>query len=606
MPGLFAKNFPRPRRTKLDSVTVQNFSGGWNAIDNDISMRARFFVTQKNYRRTSSGSVEVRHGSRWVATLTGTVSGNVLDMVYFNGRLIVVTVNGEIATVDNDGSKVAIWNSAIAALLPSAPSGWSTGLTSIDFVAFKDTLIIHNGVDKPVVVSSAFAVTYLTDAATGSNVNVPIGRYGCTVSNYHVVAGIPAALTTVYISSVGTSGTFPGDPAPNDAISLDVGAYAPEGAATIRGIAGFRQYLIVFFSGQALIMQLGAYSSTGAHEPEFNDTLPQFGLLGHRCILPIENDIHFADRDGVNSAKRNLFSGLIDSLHLSGMITSQFAKSAGALSDSAALYNTFAVQDRSHRETMFFFPSGRVFVHSYNERLKIDSWQEFEFSSPWSAGCHSDLNRLYFASGAKIFQYGNHVYDGEDYTGDREGDHEADWANGVVYTAGQLIRDATTDTVYECVTGHTSAASGSFEADRDGAASEKWEEYPGEPIDGELELPWLDGQNPNVLKMLRFLNVQSKGTGYFTVEAYVDGLYKDEDGAALHTPAVSMEFRGDEARGFGYSDGGFGGGRKSGDPRLYGFPVKFKLIKLRITSSTVVPLEIISFMLLFSRGKFGR
>jgi len=108
-------------------------------------------------------------------------------------------------------------------------------------------------VDKPVSISVALATTYLQDLATGSNTNVPIGKYGCTVGNYHVVAGIPAAPTVAYIASKATAGTFPGDPAPNDAISFDVGAYAPAGATEIRGVAGFRQFLIVFFLTQAAI-----------------------------------------------------------------------------------------------------------------------------------------------------------------------------------------------------------------------------------------------------------------------------------------------------------------------------------------------------------------
>jgi hypothetical protein len=101
--------------------------------------------------------------------------------------------------------------------------------------------------------------------------------------------------TEIIISAKGTSGVFPGDPAPNDAISIDVGAYAPEGAASIRGIAGFRTYLLVFLQNITLQIKLGQYDDTGIHTPQFPDTLPQFGLLGNRCIVTVENDLCSAD-----------------------------------------------------------------------------------------------------------------------------------------------------------------------------------------------------------------------------------------------------------------------------------------------------------------------
>src|SRR5262249_39202989 len=157
----------------------------------------------------------IRFGTKWFANVAGTITGNIVDMEYFNDRLIVVSSTGQIATVTNAGVVAKIWDTAIAAALPGAPAGWSA-TTQVDFVPWKDQFIIHNGVDKPIIISSAFAVTYLQDLATGSNVNTPIGKYGCIAANYHCVAGISGALTTVYISARGTSGTFPGDPAPND------------------------------------------------------------------------------------------------------------------------------------------------------------------------------------------------------------------------------------------------------------------------------------------------------------------------------------------------------------------------------------------------------
>ena len=60
----------------------------------------------------------------------------------------------------------------------------------------------------------------------------------------------------------------------------------------------------------------------------------------------------------------------------------------------------------------------------------------------------------------------------------------------------------------------------------------------------------------------------TKGNAQFTLKAYVDNLYKNHDGDIVFPPALSMDFVANEAPGFGYDAGPYGGGRRSGDPRL--------------------------------------
>jgi hypothetical protein len=266
-------------------------------------MGPSFMPVLRNFRRNPNGSQQVRFGSSFVNDVSSVVTGTIVDMEYFSDRIIACTTTGQIASVNGAGVASAIWNATIAAALPGTPAGWANGVTSLDFVPFKQQLIMHNGTDKPITFSSAFVATYLQDLVTGSNVNVPIGKYGCVVSNYHCVAGIPAAPTTVYVSSQSTAGTFVGDPAPNDSIAFDVGAYAPEGSSEIRGIAGYRTNLVMFFRGAALVIELGNYDSGGIHTPKFPDQLSNLALLGHRAITTtIEQDLMFAGLAGVSSA----------------------------------------------------------------------------------------------------------------------------------------------------------------------------------------------------------------------------------------------------------------------------------------------------------------
>lgn len=596
----------RTARTKLKSLTLKGFGGGLNSVDDDYAMAPRFAVTLKNFRRAPSGGQQVRFGNNWFADVAAQLPrhGVILDMTYFNGRLIVVGTNGDIASVTDAGVVNTIWSPAIAAALPGNPAPWGNLYTTVNFVPFKDTLIIHNGKDKPIIISSTFVVTYLQDLATGSNVNVPIGKYGCVASNYHCVGGIPGSPTTIYISAVGSSGTFPGDPPPNDAISIDVGAYAPQGAVSIRGMVGFRSYLIIFFQGQTIMVTLGQYNASNIHTPTFPDTLPKFGLLGHRCITFIEQELIFAGLDGFSDAKRNLFSGMINSQHVSDRIEPFYRSIIGNLTDTQQLEQCFMVYDQLWHDTILFNPSGRAFVHTGSTGLHYDSWSEYNFPVNWSCACASFLGRVFYATGTKIFQQGNAVYAGENYHADMMNDRNSNWTTNTAYHPGDLVRDTVGNASYTCLMSHTSGT-GTFAQELAGTPS-KWQLYTGISIPFEMELPWLSGRDPMKAKQLRFIAGVAIGVAEFTVDIYVDSLYKDDNGNILFGPALSADFIGNKIKGFGYNDMPYGGGAKLDDPRLWGFPVKFKTMKIRVTGSTMRTLQLNEFSFLYSEGMYKR
>jgi hypothetical protein len=605
MSPLFPKTFhTKTPQSRILDLSLKNFGGGLNSVDDEFSMEPKYLVALKNFRRTPSGAQQVRFGSNWYADVKSVVAGTIMDMCYFNGRIIVVMNSGEIAVLTPPGTVAAGWNAAIAGALPGHPSGWGSAYVAVSFVPFKDTLIIHNGVDKPIVISSLFAFTYLQDLASGSNVNTPIGKYGCVAQNYHCVAGIVNQPTSIYISAVGTSGVFPGDPTPNDSISIDVGAYSPQGAIAVRGLAGYRNFLIIFFQGQALLVQLGNYDSNGVHKPQFPDTLPKFGLLGHRCIASVEHDLIFSGLDGFSDAKRNLFSGNITSDHVSDRIEPFYRGITGNLTDFQQQNNCFMVHDPLWHDTILFNPSGQHFVHTGSENLHYSSWSEYIFPTNWTCACVTFLGRLFYAYGTRIFQHGNSVFTGESYTADRMNDRDANWAPSTAYVPGQLIRDTVNNFSYTCNQPHTSGIT-SMASD---IANNPilWTLYLGVPISYEMELPWLSGKDPMKSKHLRFVQVGTIGTAEFTLEAYVDGLYKNGNGVVVFGPALSMVFIGGDTHGSGYNDGPMGGGRRGDDPRLWGSPVKFKLLKLRFIGTAVKPLQIISTSFLYARGRYKR
>lgn len=604
---LFSVDFRAGAKQNLVPLTIRGFGGGLNAVDNDIEMDPRFQKVLDNLRRTPKGSQVIRFGSNWFSDVKSVSDSPIVDEVFFSNAVISPLENGNVVATDISGVDTIIWSSAIAAALLGSPAGWTPGVDSVDFVPFKNKLVVHNGVDKPIFFTAGLVGNYLQDEATGSNVNVPIGKYGCVVGNYHCVAGIPAAPTTIYITAKGTIGTFPGDPPPNDAISIDVGAYAPEGAPEIRGIAGFRTFLIVFFEKQSLLIKLGVYDTDtpANHTPSFDDTMPAFGLLGHRCIVPVGTDLLFAGPSGVASAKRNLLSGLIDSTPVSSSIEPEYRRQIGTLSDSQLLKSCFMVFDEIAHETTLHLPNGDGFIRCYNEQLRYDSWGTFSGPS-YRSGCVSSKGRRFFSLGTRLFAGGNSVFTGENYYADRLNDRDADWTPGTPYLTGAIIHDQIEDTSFLAIADNTSGAV-SFAQDRiDQALSPKWEEYLGDAITIDLEMPWLDGKDPMQLKANRYVALATKGTATFTLSVWVDNLFKDEDGVLLHPPALALEFIGNDGPGFGFDTEPYGGGRRSNDPRLMRFPVNFKSIKPKITASTRKPLEIINISFLFQRGKFGR
>lgn len=603
----FKRQKGKPQKNKLESTTLRGFGGGWNAIDDDLSMPPKYQVSLVNFHRTSSGSQAVRFGQTFNCDIKSVNDSPIVDGIYFNGANIIVCQNGWIIKTNESGSSIVpIWNPTIAGALPGHPGGWGTSVTHVSFVPFKDTLVIHNGVDKPVSISSAFAVTYLQDLGTGSNVNVPIGRYGCVAANYHCVSGIPSGPTQIIISSKGTSGVFPGDPIPNDSIAIDVGAYAPEGAASIRGIAGFRTYLLVFLQNITLQVKLGEYSDTGIHTPKFPDTLPQFGLLGNRCICTVENDLMFCGLSGLASAKRNLYSpDTMMSDYLSSIVAPAYRKQVGELTDNEQLNVAFAVYDRLNNDFLLFLLDGSALVYTFNPRLKMHAWSSYE-SMDWDAGWTSVLGRVFLAKGTRIFLAGNSTFEGENFHADRLLDRDYAYApTGASFTANDLVLDTSDGSIWVCLTTHARGGFATFALER-AANPTMWSQYEGNLIPIEMELPWIDGKDPTKLKQLRYVSVATKGDAEFTFVAYVDNLYKDVGGNIVYDPSLSMVFIGNDAYGYGFDDGGYGMGRRSRDPRLYGFPVKFKNIKFKLSGSVNKKLELVNLSFLYSRGKFQR
>jgi len=593
--GRFKLKIARKAQPRPEEVTLDDFSGGLDLSENDLKLKSNFSKVERNVHRDVDGTKSVRWGTKFKFDVAGTVTGTILEMVYFRDKLIDFMTTGQIATVTEAGVKTAIWTAAIAAALPGAPGFWTNGLTQIDTTEFKNELVVVNGIDKPILISKTHTVTYLNDLPTGSNVNVPIAKYVTTVGNYCVMAGVAATPDVIYISSAGTSGTWPGDPAPNDALSINIASYTAQQGGDIRGLSSFRNFLIIHFATTSVIMVLGEYVSA-VHKPRVLDTIPEHGIISHRTTIILENDILYADELGVHKARRNTFGNALESEKISLRVQKEFV--ADVMPDSANRLKTFAVHNKSENRVMYFLFSGtayKIYTATYNEGVKKVAWSKKDGWS-YTSGLVTTKGRVFLARGTKMFQYGNGIFADEDYTADDIDEDDGNWVTATAYVVGDRRRQA--GIVYQVLISHTS---GTFAAD---LAANFWEVYVGQPISFDWEMPWTDTNNRMRKKRVSFIALDTLGMATFTLQVYVDKIRVDALG--FDDPMLEMEFVAGDSPGYGGGDQPYGGGRRAADERLWGFPVEFKIAKLRILGSTKERLQILAISLLIAKGTFKR
>jgi len=374
--------------------------------------------------------------------------------------------------------------------------------------------------------------------------------------------------------------------------------------------------------GITLIVQLGNYVGA-VHTPIFPDNFPEFGLIGSQCIIPIENDIVFCGLQGITTASRSVYTqSTLNSDLASSVIEPNYRKVVGTLTETQRKISTFAFYDPLAKNVLLVIPStaglpaGYTFCYTNNTKLGYKAWSLWT-GVRYACGCTSALGRVFLTNGTRIFQLGNEVFGERAYT-DINGDYYSIWAKNTFYLldAGlgsgvNLVRDTADNTSWQVITQHVSPNDSTitFAQDRTQRPG-NWKQWIGVPIAFDMELPWLFGQDAMKVKKLRFISIGTRGNAQFTVSAYVDNLYKDKDGNVIYQPALSMVFDGNDASGYGVvgDENPFGGPRRSRDPRLWEFPMKFKSAKFKITGSTAAnkTLEVQSLSFLFARGSYFR
>jgi hypothetical protein len=411
-------------QSNLQISTVRSFEGGLNVTDTDLNMSPKYAKVLDNIERAIDGSLSVRPGTLFIAALPDPSA--IVNCYYFNNVVISVQFNGDITKTNGAGLVTPMKKSGANLFLP--------GSVEVNFTIFNSDLIIVNGRDKPIIVSGDptnaryMEIEFLVDLATVTNVNTPVGKYVIAHAEYTVFAGAPINSdpnkkhypSTLFISAKGTSGTYFGDPAPNDAIQLDLGPRVSLGSATITGLVAYRDKLLVTFERGVLPVNLGVYTGTpGVHSPTDDGFIEEFGCLTHRSLISVGDDTYYADNVGVNSISRvNVFNTLRP-IRASHLIDPLITALVQPLSQAQISQYVFAVYDLRNFRYMLFVPrfEGGVvvetigFSYMHIPSLKITAWSRLR-GWKWQASCRTALQNVIFAQGNKLYAYDFNDVDG--------------------------------------------------------------------------------------------------------------------------------------------------------------------------------------------------
>jgi hypothetical protein len=557
-------NKPIQAQNLLQTTTIRSFEGGLNVADTDLNMSPKYAKILDNIERQTDGSLAIRPGTSLFSNQMwdGTA---IVNHFYFNAFVIVVQNSGAFTKIAGDGTGTNM--SRVGA--PAGTKPWTAATTYASFTIFNSDLIVCNGKDKPILVKgnptdpNYMLAQFLVDEASLSNVNTPVGKYVVAHGQYTIIAGIPSAPSTIFISAKGTSGTYLGDPAPNDAISLDLGPRVSLGGSIITGLVAYRDKLLVTFERGVLPLNLGIYTGSPAvHTPTDDGFIEEFGCLCHRSLVSVGDDTYYNDNIGVNSINRiNIFNTLRP-LRASHLVDKLITALVQPLTSNQIQQYMFAVYDIRNFRYMLFIPqfdgSGNlsstiVFSHTNIPTLKVEAWARL-VGWRWQSACRTALQNIVFSQDNKLYSYSfDETITALDYVGD------------------------------------TSINGGA-----------------GIPINFDWELPWADMKKRMNDKWIRYLGVDTQGEATFTVRAYVDNIYAPQ---GTDSPLLTMEFVGGDSSGYGrvlYGNTPYGGGRKSSEERLFAFPVKCKLLKLRFSGAAIQPLRFVSISLAYLMGSIRR
>ncbi len=556
-----------PPINALQLATAKDFRGGLNTFDTPLNLASRYVTQCTNLYPDNNGRLRIRYGTTPFADLTLSID-NIVGMEYYAGAIIVVGANGVIVSIDATGTATVRWNNTIAALLPGAPTGWSTGLVFASFTQFSGQLIICNGVDKPVSMDELYAVTYVQDPGTGSNANVPRAKY-CTTHDRHLIFAVtPTDTFTIFVSSIGTT-TFYGDPTPAtgvNAFNYNTAVHIDRGVPIITGLVSYRDRLIITFQENVVIFNINDVDpTTNLSSVTAIDAISSHGGISHKTLIPLGDDLLISDTVGVSSIRRSTISNDITPTRISTLISTDIQKSLAKLTNTELANHVYAVHDRVAQHVLLFIPTNTgvtvetpndVYVYCYDKATRFGAWTRFA-SMPYRAACRSTEGRIFFGTGDKVVYYHN---DYEPIYGDFTTYSQQAWDDATMWSDGTGWIDITlltpTPTMFSFI------------------------------------LPWTDFKHPLRNKASKYVSVLAEGDATFDLSMSID---------EFTAPSMSMKFF-VSAEPTTYK----GIANPTKNAQMYAFTNLFHKMRVSLEGQTINNFELISISMYYMLGAYRR
>jgi hypothetical protein len=591
--------------TKLKSSTARKFEGGLNVVDSELNLSSKFARIQDNMYRGLDGAVQVRQGCKLVVDVKDLSPWPLINGTYFFGYIISVNSAGEVFATAADGTTSRVWDAVIANARRFGLKTWS----KTDFVSFEQfsgLLVISNGVDKPLSITSSIIVDYLADPSTGSNFNTPIGAIMRKFNQQLVIASGPL----LNVSDWKTCQAWTGDAGATFAAVFDMSTSVTSGSTDIIGLSSFRNYLLVHFAECTVPVQFTRNLTTNVLDisdaSDFGGVLAEYGAVSSRTIQNLGDESLACDIVGVQAIKLEQYTQILSPDRPSRLVDPLIKKSLTNLNTKTLNDSVFSMWDRLESMYMLFMPDTkrenqretRGYGYTYVDNLNINAWNTFSgWNWAWSARSSEGLVFFGRANDTAIFVKGDEqklpLY--ADFIGDQE-----------VYSDGTTHTDQTGFTPVSDI------------------------DTSGVPIKFQWDLPWADMKKRSIQKTIRYLLLDTQGSATFTVKMFIDGKYidKSDEGEEFTdntvftddtgfirdtlspalTPALQMDLVGGDYGGYGAEAYGdiYGGGRNTSFARLFQFPTKFNIFKLRFEGETMRPLNIVGISPVYIDGSIRR
>lgn len=595
-----------PRGAKvsiLNEATSRKFDGGLNVSDTQLNLSSKYAVILKNMIVGIDGSLQVDQGTKLFANIAALSAYNIVGMEYFYGNIIVMNTVGEIFTVNGQGTVTRIWDSIIAASRRAGLTTWG----SVDYVSFEEfngELILSDGVNKPLNITSGLTVDYLADPATGSNINVPIGRI-MTKFSLHLCL---AYGSTLAVSERNAAGVWPGDAGAQFTNTFDMKTYVVKGDTEIKGLIAFKNFLLVMFQECIVPVQFVEDATATpklALSVSSDSIIANYGCISPRVMQDIGNGALSTDIVGVSIVSLSKFTKILDPDRPSRFIDKMLQQRINKIDTETLTNHAFSIYDSKMSAYKLFLPDGSGelqrettgYMYRYIDSLNLAAWS-LRTGWNWQCGARSSEGNIFFArrNGTEIFIYGNEEVNPlyADYIGEQE-----TFSDGTTFT-DQTGFSPVAD-VYDS----------------------------GVPIKWTWELPWNDLKHRGLSKTLRYIILDTEGGAEIRCRVFIDDMYLAysagetfSDGTTFtddtgftpeadpsYTYALQYDTVAKDHGGYGtepYGTDLYGGGNNTAVRKLTLTPTKFNTFKLRFEGESTRPLKFVAITLLYQGGTVRR